>query len=180
MQINFVLRDLNILNLIHRLELMNEEFRETIALGYLHTIVIVYLVKRNSPDTICCIPCTFGYTVVCNSSNLIFKIGFCKRQISRVSRIRRSFAVDENALPCLRIENKKRICYFILSDMKATLVFGYKIVVIKQVLRKIIPLRAVDGFKGYYAKILNINLVGFSFKSCFVCNGYSPPKYSLN
>ena len=64
--------------------------------------------------------------------------------------------------------------------MKATLVFGYKIVVIKQVLRKIIPLRAVDGFKGYYAKVLNINLVGFSFKSCFVCYGYSPPKYLLN
>ena len=84
------------------------------------------------------------------------------------------------SLTCFRIEDKERIRYPVLLYMEASFVLRNKIVIIKHVLGEIFPLGAIDDFKCYDAKLLNINFISFSFKSYFLCYGYSPPKYSLN
>ena len=72
------------------------------------------------------------------------------------------------------------MCDAISFNVERALVSLNEIIVIEQMLREILPLGTVDSFKCHNLKLLNVNLIRFTFKTYFVFYGYSPPKYSLN
>ena len=103
-----------------------------------------------------------------------------ERQICGVSRISRTLTVNKDTFTCLGVEDEECMCYAISFNVERALVSLDEIIVIEQMLREILPLGTVDSFKCNNLKLLNVNLIRFTFKTYFVFYGYSPPKYSLN